>query len=240
MTIDKHFMKLRARDDITPEEEALVRSAVREIVEVPADRAIVRAREQLDYSLLLLSGLAARRNDLRDGKRQFTELHLAGDFVDIHGFTLKYLEHDIVALSKCAFAIIPHSEILKWTEHHPHLARAYWFGTNLDAAISRVWELSLGSRSATARMAHLFCEMHVRLEIVGLVRDGSYDFPVSQQELAEILAMTPVHANRTLQELRRQGLVQFSGGVVTIQDFHRLSQTAEFDPAYLYLQKRPR
>lgn len=238
--LDRHFMKLRARDRISPEEEEVVRSAVSEVITVAANRIVIRQRQPLEHSLLLLSGLAARRNDLRDGNRQYTELHIAGDFVDIHGFTLKYLEHDIVALSDCSFALIPHSEIHEWTERHPHLTRMYWFNTNLDAAINREWELSLGSRSALARMAHLFCEMYVRLELIQLVRDGSYDFPVSQQQLSEMLAMTPVHANRTLQQLRKQGLVQFSGGVVTIDDFDALRQAAEFDPTYLYLHRRPR
>lgn len=238
--LDRHFLKLRARDLVSPEEEGVVRSGVTEVVNVPANRVAVRQGEPLEHSLLLLSGLAARRNDMRDGSRQYTELHVAGDFVDIHAFTLKYLEHDIVALSDCVFALIPHSEIHGWTERHPHLTRLYWFSTNLDAAINRNWELSLGSRSALARMAHLFCEMYLRLQLVQLAHEGRYDFPVSQQQLAEMLAMTPVHANRTLQQLRKEDLVQFSGGVVTIKDFDALRQAAEFDPAYLYLHRRPR
>jgi CRP-like cAMP-binding protein len=238
--IDKHLMKLRARDDISAEEEAAIRSAIKEVIRVPADRVVVREREPMTYSCILLSGIAARRKDLRDGRRQYTELHVAGDFADLHSFTLKYLDHDIVALSDCSFAIIPHERLKEITKRHPHLARVYWFATNLDAAIHRAWEVSLGSRSALGSMAHLFCEIFIRLEIVGLTRGPSYDLPLSQQELGEMLGMTPVHANRTLQQLRKQGIMDFAGGLVTIHDFAALKQVADFDPSYLYLDRQQR
>ena len=238
--IDKHLMKLRARDDISAEEEAAIRASVREVVRVPANRVVVRERQPIDYSTILLSGIAARRKDMRDGRRQYTELHVAGDFTDLHSFTLKYLDHDIVALSDCSFAVVPHENLKMITERHPHLTRVYWFGTNLDAAIHREWVLALGSRSAIARMAHLFCEMFVRLEIVGLTRGLCYDLPISQQELGEMLGITSVHANRTLQQLRKQGAVEFAGGLVTIHDFAALRRVAEFEPSYLYLDRQAR
>lgn len=235
--IEPHLMKLRARDAISAEEEAVIRGGVAEVVRVPPDRIVVRARQSLDMSIILLSGIAARQKDMRDGKRQITALHVAGDFVDLHGFTLKYLEHDIAALSECTLALVPHAHLERMTERYPRLSRIYWFATNLDAAIHREWEMSLGSRSAIARMAHLFCELSVRLDIVGLVRGGSYDLPISQQELSEMLGITPVHANRTLQQLRKQAVMEFARGVVTISDLSGLKQLAEFDPAYLYLDR---
>jgi CRP-like cAMP-binding protein len=238
--LEKHLLKLRARDDISPEEEAFIRSGVKEIIRAPADRVVVREGQRIDFSTILLSGIAARRKDMRDGRRQYTELHVAGDFTDLHSFTLKHLDHDIVALSKCSFAVIPHAHLREMTEHFPHLTRVYWFATNVDACIHREWELSLGSRSAIERMAHLFCEMYVRLGIVELVRGDTYDLPVSQVEMAEMLGITPVHANRTLQDMRRRGLVEFAGGVVIIRDLDGLRHTAQFDDSYLYLEKEPR
>jgi CRP-like cAMP-binding protein len=238
--IDRHLMKLRARDAISPDEEAFIRASVREMIDVPADRVVVREQQPLDFCTILTSGIAARRKDMRDGRRQFTELHVPGDFTDLHSFTLKYLDHDIVALSRCSFAVVPHERLAFMMKNFPHLAWVYWFGTNLDAAIHREWELSLGSRNAIARMAHLFCELYIRLEIVELVSDGSYDLPLSQQELGEMLGITSVHTNRTLQQLRKQGCVEFAGGVVTIMDLDALKQAAEFNPAYLYLDRHGR
>jgi CRP-like cAMP-binding protein len=89
-------------------------------------------------------------------------------------------------------------------------------------------------------MAHLFCELFVRLEIVKLVEGLSYQLPLTQIQLAECLGITGVHANRTLQELRATGAVDFTSGRVIIHDFAALKRTAEFDPAYLYLDRRRR
>jgi CRP-like cAMP-binding protein len=238
--IEKHLLKLRARDDISPAEEAAIRGAVREVIKVPARKTLVRENHQVDFSTILLSGFACRRKSLADGRTQITELHTPGDFTDLHSFTLKHLDHDIVTISECRFAVIPHERLKEITEQHPHLTRVYWFATNLDAAIHREWELSLGRRSAIGKMAHLFCELRVRLDLVGLVNALSYDFPLTQEQLADTLALTAVHANRTLQELRGNGAVEFRHGRVTIGDLEALERIAEFDPAYLYLKRQPR
>ena len=126
------------------------------------------------------------------------------------------------------------------TERFPRLTRIYWLATNIDAAIHREWTLSLGRRTAIARMANFFCEMFVRLGIVGLTRGNSYEFPLTQAELGETLGLTSVHVNRTLQELRKMNVIEVEGRSVNILDFDRLKAVAEFDDSYLYLEKRER
>lgn len=238
--IDVHLMKLRARDEISAEEEAVVRDSVREIITVRPRATVVRAHQAIDFSTILLSGLSCRRSDMEDGRRQITELHVAGDYIDLHSFTLKYLDHDVVALTQCKFAIVPHEKLKTMTERLPHLTRVYWFATNLDAAIHRQWELSLARRDAAARMAHLFCELYVRLKIVGLTDGMSYELPLTQETLADVLGLTAVHINRTLQQLRSDGDIQLERGRLTINDWDALAKRAEFDPAYLYLAKQAR
>jgi CRP-like cAMP-binding protein len=238
--IEKHLTKLRARDDISMAEEQAIRDAVSDIRDYPADKTVIRAGELLHHSTILLEGIGCRYKDLRNGQRQITELHVAGDFLDLHSFTLKRLDHNVMTLTPCSMAMVPHERLKAITEQHPHLTRVYWFSTNLDAALHREWELSLGRRNATSRLAHLLCELHVRLGLVGLVEGLSYELPLTQTDLAECLGLTSVHINRTLKELREQGLVEFRGGRVDIKDLAGLQRVAEFDPDYLYLEKRSR
>lgn len=238
--IERHLMKLRARDDLTAAEEAAVRGAIAEYRDYPSDLTFVKAGEELGHSTLLLDGLMCRYKDLREGERQVTELHVAGDYADLHSFSLKRLDHHVMTLTPCRVGIVPHDRLRAITEQHPHLTRVYWFSTNMDAAIHREWAVSLGRRSAISRVAHLLCELHVRLGIVGLTEGQSYRLSLTQTDLAECLGLTAVHVNRTLKELREQALVEFRGGRVTIQDMKSLANIAEFDPAYLYLEKRPR
>ena len=238
--IELHLMKLRARDEISAEEEAALRAAIEGPQEIASDTTYIRAGVELSVSTVLLEGLMCRYKDLRNGERQITELHVAGDFADLHSFTLKRLDHNIMTLTPCRVATLPHERLREITEQHPHLTRVYWFGTNLDGAIHREWEVSLGRRTAISKVAHLFCELHVRLGIVGLTDGLSYELALTQMDLAECLGLTSVHINRTLKELREGGLVEFRDRTVAIQDLDGLQRVAEFDPSYLYLEKRPR
>jgi len=237
--ITPHLKKLRKRTEISPEEERVLRGLIVETRRVPADRILIRAGEELNNSVFLLDGWMARSKDMATGERQVTELHITGDFPDLHGFTLKRLDHDIVTLSECTIGLVPHERLLEVTRDYPHLTRVFWFSTNVDAAITRELALSLGQRSAIARMAHLFCELYVRLDVVGRTKENRYEFPLTQRELSECLGLTVVHVNRTLQELRRKGLVEFENRHLTILDRLGLEGIAEFDPNYLYLERRP-
>jgi CRP-like cAMP-binding protein len=238
--IERHLLKIRARDALSPEEERAIRSAVGEVREHPAGRTIIRANEELGESTLLLDGLMSRYKDLRNGQRQVTELHVPGDFADLHSFTLKRLDHDVMTLTPCRVVTMPHENLKRITEEHPHLTRVYWFSTNLDAAIHREWEVSLGRRTAIARTANLFCELYMRLGIVGMTEGDSYRLDLTQLELSECLGLTSVHVNRVLRDLREQGAVEFRSGRVMIQNLALLRQIAEFDPSYLYLERRSR
>jgi len=237
--IEQHLLKLRRRAEVSAEEERAIREALGEERTYPADHVVIRAGQRIEASTLLLDGIMCRYKDLSDGQRQITELHVTGDFVDLHSFTLKRLEHDIITLTACRVAMVPHENLTRITEQFPHLTRLYWFTTNVDAAIHREWELSLGRRTALSRIAALFCEMRLRLEAVGMTEGETYALPLTQTDLAECLGLTPIHVNRTLKELREQGMVQFRSGRVTILDWDRLRDVAEFDPAYLYLEPNP-
>ncbi len=140
-----------------------------------------------------------------------------GDFVDLHSFTLK--QGSITTSCDVTPCASPRRR---------------------SCAIHREWMLSLGRRTAVARTAHLFCELFIRFELVGMTEGGSYRLPITQTDLAECLGLTAVHVNRTLKVLREQGLVAFRGGTVTIHDMAGLKRVAEFSPAYLSLEKRPR
>ena len=234
------LLKMRLRDKVSDHEADVLRSAVEKVEDVPAGRTLVTAGHPLHYSTLLIDGFVSRFKDLNDGQRQITELHVAGDFVDLHGYLLKRLEHCIGALSAVRIALVPHDKLTEITEREPHLARLLWLGTLIDAAIQRERILSLGRRSAIGRVANLICELVARLEIVGQNAGAGFRFPVTQLDLADATGLTPVHVNRMLRKLRGDGLMTFRGGQVEIHDREGLERVAEFDRSYLFLESFPR
>jgi len=234
------LLKLGARDVVSEHEAAVLRDAISEVAQLGPTKLLVRGHTALSHSTLLIEGIAARYKDLADGQRQILELHVAGDFLDLHGFLLKEIDHNVGAITPVRYAMVPHDTLRGITEKEPHLTRLLWFSTLLDAAIHREKILSVGRRSALARIAHILCELRVRLGIVGLAGDDGYDLPLTQADLADATGLTSVHVNRMLRRLRDDGLLTFRAGRVTLHDWERLQRVAEFDPTYLHLERRPR
>jgi CRP-like cAMP-binding protein len=97
--------------------------------------------------------------------------------------------------------------------------------------------MSLGQRTASERMAHLLCELFVRLRLAGLTEDTSCDFPLTQSDLAEATGLSKVHVNRTLQELRSAELIVLKGRYLTIPSLDRLVDVGLFNANYLHMDR---
>lgn len=239
-SIDLLIRKLEVRDTLGPSEHAALRSAAGPAERYPAGASIVREGQPQTTSRLLAKGYVARAKVLPDGSRQITALHIAGDFVDLHSFVLKRLDHDIVALTPVDVVAYAHQDLKRITETEPHLTRMLWLSTLMDGAIHREWLASAGRRSAIQQIAGLFCEMVMRHRLVGLTDDWSIHFPLTQIDLADVCGLSPVHVNRVVQELRETRLVQWQARKLTLLDFDRLAELARFDPAFLVLNREPR
>lgn len=237
--LESLILTLEKRGAISSTDVPALKGLISHVDTVPGNFVLQRRGSLVNQSVILLDGLFARCKDLNDGDRQITALHLPGDFVDLHSFVLKRLDHDLLSLAPSRIALVPHARIQQLTETSPHLTRLLWFLTSIDASIHREWELSLGQRFGTVRAAHLFCEIHARLEVVDQVERDGFALPMNQGELAQCLGLTVVHTNRVLRELRESGLVRFAGGRVSIPDLGRLRAFADFDPDYLHLDTAP-
>jgi CRP-like cAMP-binding protein len=230
---------LERRDTMSDRERAALAKAVAEVrIYAPGD-TLIRAGAPSEYSTLLLSGMLGRVYYMAEGKRQIVALHVAGDFVDLHSLLLKRLDHDVVALSEVSVALVPHAILRTLTETEPHLARMLWLLTVIDAAIHREWIGRLG-HSAANRIAHLLCELQMRLAVVGLASPTGFAIDLTQADFGDMTGLTPVHVNRTMRKLREANLAIVRDGFASIPDLEKLQHFAGFDPTYLYLEKKPR
>lgn len=229
------FLRGRRRRELSEEEGAALEAALSGPVNLPARRTIVRRGEPVGHSTMLISGFMCRYMDARDGYRQLVSVHVAGDFIDLHGYPLGKLDHDLATLTDCVVATVEHERLAELVGGYPHLARMMWFATLLDAAMHREWIFRLGRLEATGRLAHFLCETYTRLAIVGLAAGGRFDFPLTQQDLGEACGLTSVHINRTVRRLREAGLAEVANREVRILDFAKLAAIGEFNSDYLYL-----
>jgi CRP-like cAMP-binding protein len=234
MTFDL-FLKTHRTPAISADERRMLEESVERSVAFRPRQLIVRENVPVTMCTLVTEGFVYRFKDTKDGRRQILAIHLPGDFVDLHSYPLKKLEHSVMAITAVKTALVPHSHVRAITEKSATLTELLWRSTMIDAAVNREWMVSLGARSAAVRIAHLFCEIYLRMQRVGLANGNSFALPLTQVDLGDATGLTAVHTNRMLRRLRQAGLATFANGEVTILDLEGLKTFAEFDGTYLFL-----
>ena len=204
---------------------------------VGARADVVEEGENPEAVNLIVDGWACRYKTLEDGRRQIVSFFLPGDIGDLNMFILSEMDHSVGAITPVKVAEITREMLDKITRDHPRVTQALWWETLVSASIQREWTLSLGQRDAAERLAHLFCELFIRLRSVGLTDGDSCDFPVPQTALAEAAGLSPVHVNRTLMALREAGLLTLGRKRLTIPDLGALMSAGLFNPHYLHLER---
>jgi len=224
--------------ELTGAERSRLESAVSVLQNYKAGQIAVRQDREISISLLLVEGFMTRHVDARDGRRHLVAVHVPGDFVDLHAFALKRLDHDVGALTDVKVAVFTHEALEQIQQDDPQLARRLWFITMLDAAQHRQWIYRLASLNALQRVAHFLCETNARLLAVGASNGRDFELPMTQSDIGEVCSLTNVHVNRVLRDLRESGLCQFRSSQVQILDLAGLVKAALFEPGYLYLNSR--
>ncbi|MBJ6125539.1 Crp/Fnr family transcriptional regulator [Microvirga splendida] len=226
--------KLEAFGPLPDADRLLLDEVVRPVRAVGPRVDLIREGEAPSDVILILEGFACRYKILPPGRRQIMAYLVPGDFCDLHVFILKAMDHTIATLSPCTVVKIPRAQILALMDR-PAIARAFWWVALVDEATVREWLVNVGARKAELRLAHLLCELLLRLETVGMTDGDTYELPITQAELADTVGLTPVHVNRVLQRLRRDGLITLKGKHLVILDIARLKAFSGFNPNYLHL-----
>lgn len=199
---------------------------------------IVRERDRTTHSCLMLSGFAIRHKIVADGARQIVAVHMKGDMVDLQNSFLGVADHSVQVLTTSEVAFIPREAVKKLAFQHPRVGMAMWYDTLVDGSIFREWIANVGRRDAQCRVAHLLCELSLRMKVAGLGEETEYELPMTQEQLADTTGLTAVHVNRTLKALEAKGLIERSSRrTVMIGDWNKLAEVGDFDSNYLHLRE---
>ncbi len=207
-----------------------------QLVDLKADQDIVREGDRPSRSCFLLNGMACWFKVTGEGNRQILSFQVAGDIPDMQSIHLATLDSTLATISPCRVAFVQHEALRDLCERRPNVTSAFWRMTLIDAAIFREWVANVGGRQAHSRVAHLLCEMVVRLGVVDLADGHACELPITQAELADATGLSTVHVNRTLQALRRQKLINWKDSRFEVLDWPGLKEAGDFDPAYLHLR----
>jgi CRP-like cAMP-binding protein len=228
---------LREHSRLAEEDVAAIASLAHKAREFEPNEDIIRQGDRPDAAALVLSGMVGRYHLLDDGRRQYLSFHITGDMPDAQGLFIDQMDHSVCAIGGAGIAFLRHSDMIKAFKARPSLAFAIWRETLIDAAIFREAITNNSSRTMVARMAHLFCELFYRARGSGLNEGNKFRFPIGLVQLGETLGMAIATVNRTLQEVRASGAIDFRDGELIIKNWQAATGLAGFDPHYLHLKK---
>jgi CRP-like cAMP-binding protein len=183
------------------------------------------------------SGFAFRQKLTADGARQIVSLHLPGDFIDLQHLFLNIADHNVQALTELALVGIERAALQQLVLERPNVGRAMWIDALVDASIYREWVTNIGRRDARARIAHVLCEVALRMKSAGLSGGDGFEFPLTQEQLADAVGLTAVHVNRTLQSLMKDGVVYRARRYISFTDWKKIMAVGDFNPLYLHLDQ---
>ncbi|HMJ92738.1 MAG TPA: Crp/Fnr family transcriptional regulator [Allosphingosinicella sp.] len=228
--------KLASHSYLDPDDRAAILALPHSVRSIDTGTYLVREGDLAEYCCVIVSGFSYRHKVTGEGQRQILAIHMAGDAVDLHNLFLDISDHNIQALTRSEIAFVPCRAVRELVEVRPNVARAMWTETLIDGSIFREWVLNVGRRPAIGRIAHLLCEIGLRMEAAGLANAGSYEMPMTQEQMGDAAGLTSVHVNRVLQELGRLGLIERSKRTITIPDWEHLRRIGDFNARYLHLE----
>jgi len=236
-TLQPMVKKLRYWHDLDQTDEDAILSLPHRTKKIERHGFVVRERDSTTHSCLMLSGFAMRHKIVGSGARQVVAVHMKGDMVDLQNSFLTVADHSVQMLVESEVALIPREDVKKLAFSRPNVGMAMWFDTLVDASVFREWISNVGRRDARARIAHLLCEFSLRLKVAGLGEATNYELPMTQEQIADTVALTAVHVNRTIKALEADGLIdRKSTRSVTIGDWRKLAEAGDFDSMYLHLK----
>lgn len=233
--------KLRLWVDLNEADEQALLDLPHTLVPFARNQAVVREGDTVSHCWLVLSGFCVRLKYVGTGGRQIVSIHMQGDLVDLQNALLGVADHTVQTLTECQMAKLPIGPVRQLTDTRPAIKDALWNDTLVDGSIHREWVANVGRRDAPTRIAHLLCEFALKLDAVNLGEQLGYELPMTQDQLADATGLTPVHVNRVLQALARDGLIErVAPRSVIIGDWKKLAAAGDFRSDYLHLDMAKR
>ncbi len=228
--------QLESIGDVGDAEKAVLATLPLRIRHFPANRDIVRQGDKPNECCLILDGFVCRYKLVAHGRRQILSLHFAGDLPDLQSLQLTQMDHSLGALSAARVAFIPHEAMRAIIRQFPSVGDLLLRHALIDASIFREWIANVGRRTAYERIAHLLCEVQVRMKALQIADGDRFELPLTQTALGDATGLSTVHVNRTLQELRRDDVIQTEGKFYSVRNWERLQEIADFDISYLHMR----
>ena len=229
---------LELRSPLSPSDREAILALPYALKTLAPGSYLVREGEPPVSCGVLVSGFAYRQKLTGEGGRQILSIHIPGEALDFQNIFLNSADHSVQMLTRGQMALVPRAEIQAVTRSSPAIGHAILVSILVEGSIFREWILNVGRRDAKSRLAHVLCELAVRLDGHGLAEEMGYHLPMTQAELADALGLTPVHLNRVIRALELDGLLVRTKRELSFPDWERMRDLADFNDRYLHFARQ--
>lgn len=234
MSLRLFISRLETHSELSHDDAKALSGLCEEIRKIPAGHFILR--EQGNHALchVLLSGVAMHHKIGGEGKRQIVSLSFPGELLNLESLFFDKADQNIQALRESKVATFACEPLTTAMFERPNVGKALFRESLIRASVARQWMAGVGMEAA-ARVAHLLCELALRQECSGEHARYAYDLPVTQEQIAELIAITPQHVGRVMRTLESEDLILRGRGCIEILDWARLAARGDFSADYLHL-----
>jgi CRP/FNR family transcriptional regulator len=212
--------------EFTPDELSFVKQFKVDELHVEPGASFLREGATADHLYTVLNGWAFRYKMLDDGRRQILNYALPADMVGLQGALMREMEHSVEALTPLTLCVFPRAKLWDLYTRFPSLAfDITWLAAREEQLIDQHL-VNLGRRTALERTAYLLLHLYIRADEAGMVKNGTIQFPFTQQHLADTLGMSLVHTNKTLKRLMASNAIRWKDRVFEMVDRAELTTIA--------------
>jgi CRP-like cAMP-binding protein len=212
---------------LDPEQLALLQYRPGELRSAPPETLLIREGETDSQVVTLVTGWAARSKVLPDGREIILQLHLPGDIIGYTPALVGDAPHfSVQALTPITYHVLDRKRVATVFDTAPALARELMLRLAHRQRVVEYWLMNLARRRVDQRLAWILLVLHAHLRRLGLVKDGAFRFPLSQQQIADVVGAHVIHVNRVLGQFRQDGLVRMQNRQLHIDDLDGLRRAA--------------
>ena len=223
----KHYIEL------TKDEENLIIALEERKEFFKAGETIRRKGDNADELYILHSGWAYTSTQLDQNIRSIFNIKLHGDIIGVSELSFDKYLYDFVALTDVTVCPFPKNHLHEMFSKSERINRAFYTILSREQAMLYERIVSLGRRTALEKVAHLIIEISVRLSFLCIDIDKSFKFPVRQEHIADVLGLSSIHVNRSMNELKRHGYIDYNRSTLTIIDKEKLLNLANFNEMFI-------
>ena len=234
--LDLLAREISLHSDLSDADRRAVLGLPHRVRALDAHSYIIREGDEPSNCCVLVEGYAIRQKVTGTGARQILAVCIPGDAVDLQNTFLTVSDHGVQMLTRGIVADIPRQALQELALSRPAVATGVMQMTLIEASILREWVVNVGRRDARERIAHVLCEVAVRLQERGLNGEHGFELPMTQEQLADTTGLTPVHVNRVLKALEADGLISRSRRLIRFTDWRALQDAGDFSRRYLHIR----